>query len=967
MKLKCLTAVFALLLLAACALTLVACGGGGDDTPDALAAPTDFAYNGSILSWGAVEGAEKYSVQIGSGEPFSTGSTGYPFLNTSGEAFTVSVTAICEGMANSPTATHTFIPLASVTAFTVTPEGALSWEAVEGATEYQIEVDGGKTETVTEPLYTGLTGGTHSVRVKPVGTSAEPGTSYYANWSAAKSITRLASVSTDGITYSAESRVLSWGNVTGATKYHLVVTGGATADVELTLPRYEISATDDFTVTVTAIGDNNLLYSSAPTQKTFVCLDAVTNLRIEDGMLQWDPVDKALGYRMRVNGSIQAGVIRECLYRGFPAGDQFTVSILPMTTDNSSFSTWSSQIVFSLLQAPVLKWNNYELDGTANNNLYWDSVLGAAGYELKITHNGALIATEQLGPGMVSFAHKYDLVGEYIVSVRALAPADGTNRYTSNYSTPIKVRRLAAPQQIDDNFIVSNPTDLSAGFAAGWKAVDGASCYRVWRNGSVHHPSWMGNFYTDVNMTNGTVVQQIVHTYKIQSVGAAYDSATKTVVLDSLTSQSLTFDITVLPAPQNPLISGYLYSFTPVDGASGYAVRYGHNVVNASTTEYNLVDIQSGTYELTVCARGNGGAVLPSPYSTAITLIRLSAPGNIKITTDASDGILSCSPIEYARSYEAMIDGVKEPLVVSSTTNVKSYISEEGTSLYMTAIANYYNTPKTVYYMTSPASQTVTFIKLSTPSELHIDGSVLHWNAPGNVSDATFRPGYRLADAVGTIHSNAQALTAAQYDLSAFVGGQGYTFAVKAIGDGRKYINSDSSDILSVFRITSPEVTRRGGSYLISSVPNASSYAVYVGDVLAQTIAETGEGPYTFTPRFDSAGDYVIRVIAIAGDEKHFDSKATVVEQKVLQLQAPTFEAAIQGGMLSVRVTSPELEGLTYVYSINNGSGIEGTDTYTLAVSGSSVTVRVYAKGGVFGDENIYYIDSQSNVKTVNG
>ena len=87
MKSKCFALLLLLALLAACTLVLVACGGGSG--PDALSAPTDFAYNGSILSWGAVEGAEKYSVVIGSGEPFSTGSTGYPFINTSGETFTV--------------------------------------------------------------------------------------------------------------------------------------------------------------------------------------------------------------------------------------------------------------------------------------------------------------------------------------------------------------------------------------------------------------------------------------------------------------------------------------------------------------------------------------------------------------------------------------------------------------------------------------------------------------------------------------------------------------------------------------------------------------------------------------------------------------------------------------------------------------------------------------------------------------
>lgn len=964
MRSKLLTALGVLLALAACTLVLAACGGTEGGT-NALAAPTDFAYNGSILSWGEVEGAEKYSVVIGSGEPFSTGSTGYPFVNTSGEAFTVSVTAMCEGVENSPTATHTFVPLQSVTSFTVTPEGALSWEPVEGAVEYQIEVDGGKAVTVTEPLYTGLSGGTHSVRVKPVGTATEPGTSYYAAWSTAKSITRLAAVSADTITYSSENRMLTWSEVAGATKYRLIIGGSHAVDTEVTSTHYALSASEDFTVRIIALGDNNLLYNSAPTDKSFVCLAAVTDLRVEDGMLRWSPVDRALGYRLRVNGTVQGGVIRDCSYSGFPAGEQFTVSILPMTNDNASFSLWSSDLIFSLLEIPVLKWNNYELDGAANNNLYWNNVQGAAGYEVKILLNGTEVVREMLGSGTVSFAYKYEQVGDYSVSVRALAPAGATNRYTSSYSAPITVRRLAAPVKIGEDYIASNPTDLSAGFTAGWVWVDGATGYRVWRDGGIYNELWAGNFYTDVRVTDGTSVNEVIHTYKIQSVGALYNATTRTVVLDSLTKDSMSFDITVLAAPTAPAISGYLYSFTAVNGSFGYGVRYGNTVATADGNSYDLTDIRSGTYELSVCARGNGGAVLPSPYSTAITLVRLSAPGNIEISTDVSDGVLTCSPVEGASSYLAMIDGVSEPLTVSSTTNVKRYISEEGTSLYMIAVANEYkDAARTVYYMTSPASATVTFIKLSTPTELRIDGAMLLWNAPGNVKDATFRPTYRLTNAAGLLYGSG-ALTTNQFDLSGLSGGQSYAFYAMAIGDGRKYVNSETSGVLAAVRVNAPEVTRRDGVYHISAVKGAGSYAVYVDGILATTIPEEGAATYTYAPAFTTAGTYEIRVIAVAGEKGYFNSLATPVSQEVRQLNAPTFEATLSGGLLTVNVTAPQLPSLSYVYTQNGANGVTGTDSMTFAVTGTSATVRVYAVGGVFDADNVYYIDSQSSVKTV--
>ncbi len=960
MKSRILTVLLALLLLAACTFLLVACGGGGD-TPSALSSPSGFSYNGSILSWSEVVGAEKYSVQIGTGEPFSTGSTGYPFINTSGEAFTVSVTAICEGMENSPTATHTFIPLASVSSFTVTENGALSWDAVEGATEYQIEVDG-KTVTVTEPLYTGLSGGTHTVRVKPAGTPEAANTSYYAVWSAPKTITRLSAVAGEGISFTTESGVLSWGKVEGAVKYHLVITGDLTVDTMVTLPRYELSPTDDFTVSITAIGDNNQLYNSPATEKTFLCLDTVTSLRVEDGMLKWNAVEKALGYRLRVNGTVQGGVITDCYYRGFPAEEQFTVSVLPIAANNASFATWSAPLVFTFLQTPVLKWNDYTLDGTANNNLYWNPVTGASGYEVRLAHNGTVIATEQLGAGTVAFAHAYDLVGEYTVSVRALAPANGNNRYASSFSTPITVKRLAAPKGSGTDYITSNPTDLSAGFTASFVPVAGATSYRVWRNGGIYQEGISGNFYRDQRVTDGTTVQQTTHTYSIQSVGSLYNAATKTVVLDSLTREALSFTITVLATPTAPTMSGFTYSYSAVSGAQGYGVRYANTVINAQTTTCDLSDIRSGRYELQVCARGDGGQILPSPYSVAITVIRLSAPGNIQIRTDESDGVLQFSGIEHAQSYEAMIDGSSSMMVVNGQTNVKDRISLEGTSLYITAVANYYSNDRTEYYMTSPPSAAVTFIKLASPTELRFEGGTLLWNAPANVKD-TFRPTYTIADGAGSLYPGAQMLQSPQYDASALAGGQTHIFRIKAIGDGSKYVNSDSSFSWSAERLEAPTVTRTEGAYLISSVENAGSYAVFVDNVLVQTIPETGEEAYTFTPNFDRAGTYTLRVIAVAAGGRYFDSPATNVEQEVKMLTTPTFEATLSSGVLTVNITDPEFADLRYSYTVAGKNEISG-QSYTAAVTGGSVTVRVYAVGGIFVG-NIYYLDSQSAPKTV--
>lgn len=111
-------------------------------------------------------------------------------------------------------------------------------------------------------------------------------------------------------------------------------------------------------------------------------------------------------------------------------------------------------------------------------------------------------------------------------------------------------------------------------------------------------------------------------------------------------------------------------------------------------TAIDLSYLETGTYDVKVCARGNGADVLPSNYTQALQIYRLMSPYDIKIKTDReSEGALSFSsdPNQSGSGFELFIDGSETAIPVDNLTNVKQYITTTGTEIFMRASANRYN------------------------------------------------------------------------------------------------------------------------------------------------------------------------------------------------------------------------------------------------------------------------------------
>lgn len=127
-------------------------------TKETIATPSNITLNGTVLSWNAVTGAEKYEVKVGD----TTYETTTPTFDLSaalkgveGTAYTVSVRAIGESESLwSDAFTAAENAMSGTAKYTA---GVLSWNPVIGAASYELQVNDGEIVTVSGACFAPIT------------------------------------------------------------------------------------------------------------------------------------------------------------------------------------------------------------------------------------------------------------------------------------------------------------------------------------------------------------------------------------------------------------------------------------------------------------------------------------------------------------------------------------------------------------------------------------------------------------------------------------------------------------------------------------------------------------------------------------------------------------------------------------------------------------------------------------------
>lgn len=946
-------ALFAMLLGA-----LIAFVGCGKDEVEKLYKPTNIAYDGSRITWDKVALADHYTVKINDGEEKRVNTNMYTY--TDGGEFDVTVKAV--NSATSASVTVHFTPLDTIETISVSADGVLTWDEITGATAYRISLNGTVLPTdVTEARYAAAAG-SNRIKIRPV-VSGDNG--YYSLWSAEKQV--FVNSAPTNIKYDGEK--LTWSG--NASDYEVTV-NGQPQSASGTQLRFD-SKNRDFTVSIKAVGDHITSFDSVPAEEEFHYLAPATGLVVENGVLSWNKVENAAGYRIKINNVVQQQKVSASetpCFDKLAAGAQLAVSVLPYNDDGNWFSSWSVEKNIYILPAPVVSWNaDLLLDGEANNNFIWNIVESASGYKVEVERDGNKTYSDH-NSATTAFAHAYSEVGVYKVRVKAVA-AVNSDRYDSKYSDEITVQRLAAPKAAGNNYIESDPADLSRGFTVNYTSVSGATGYQLYKDGAVlDGKRTTATAITDSAVADDTVSAVQNYTYAVQSLGGVKTvSGKKYVYLPCLTESALSFNITVQAMPENLAMSGFNAAWSPVAGVNGYAVNVDNtSKFSSSATSYDLSTITAGAHNVSVCSRGNGGATLASNYTAAVRVERLAAPTNIRISYGTGDGQLTNDPVANAKSYHIYLDQSDQALPENAFDNMYQYIQTSGTVLHMTAVGNYYNDLGTVYYMTSAASPTQQFIRLKAPTfpEGRFSNSVeLVWNASDNINTQEYTPTYQVYES--DVMQSGGIQNGTRFNLASFAGGAEYTFRVKAVGNDSKYLDSELSAAVSVYKLAAPTIRIEDDKYKWSEVVNASSYVLEIDGVRVDNsgYVSSGDG-YSFVPDYTQKGDHTVRLTAIGDGYNTINSNAYEYTQKVDVCLAPGISYAYSsanfeiGGKITVQINTASQNAKGYLYEIAGVSVTSAVLTASQSIESTGVyKVRVKALGGKFDENGVYYLDSQ--------
>ena len=928
--------------------------GCGEKITESLYKPTNISYDGFRISWDKVTLAEYYNVQINGGEKKRVNTNIYSY-DAKGKEFDATIYAVY-GSVESEETIH-FTPLNTITDITVADNGELFWSEVSGATAYRISVNGKVLDTdLIEAHYMPEVGG-NRIKVRPV---VSGDNSYFSVWSEEKQV-YINSAPTK-ISYDGE--VLSW--IGNSASYEVSINGQKQI-VHGSSLIYD-SDNQDFKVEVKSLGDHASSFDSKVLEETFHYLQPVIGISLEDGILTWEEINNAVGYEIKINGVIQNEKVKDPSFDKLTSGTSLDVAIRPYNDTGNYFSSWSITKNVYILETPTVFWNaDLELDGAANNNFIWNTVSGAVGYLVEIEKDGFKTQTTYSSVQM-AFAHAYREVGTYKVRVKALA--DETSDISdSKFSKEIVVERLAAPKASTNNFIISDATSLAKGFTVNFTAVSGATSYQLYKDGVLLEGKNSNILsISDTNVADDTLSEEQEYNYYIRSMGGVkVTNSTTYVTLPCLTENALSFKIVVQAMPTNLTMSGFNASWSAVNGNNGYSIMYSGKTINSSETSYNLSTLKAGNYDVSVCTKGNGGSVLASNYTAPITINRLNAPTGIKISYGTGEGRLLFNNVANAKSYQVFLDQSEQALPENAYDNMYQFIRESGTVLNMVSVANYFNDLRTIYYMTSEASPTQQFIRLAAPTYpegVFANNTEILWNASANINTSEYTPTYEVYES--NVMQTGGVQNGTKFNIEYLEGGKSYTFRIKAKGNDSKYLDSELSIAITVYKLATPTLYIENNMYCWNGVTNASSYVLEIDGERVNNEVHVSGNQYSYIPRYTQIGTHIVKLYAIGDGYNNIRSDAFEYNQIVKACSTPEIEYSysnnqfINGGRINVNVTTESANCSGYLYEIA-GESISSKNLSESKVieSAGTYTIRVKAIGGNFDIEEVYYIDSQ--------
>ena len=529
--------------------------------------------------------------------------------------------------------------IATATDRTVT----VSWEAVSGASGYDIEVDGTilNNDTATAYTHTGLNPGTpHTYRVRAKNEGG-PGT-----WSSPITKSTLPGspnipVNLNAIPLST-SITVTWNNVPGATGYDIEVDGELVSNGPNTnYIHNSLTPGTHHSYRVRSINPGGKSewsgYANATTQLESVPVPVnVTTVPTANNItLSWDAVTGASGYDVEVDGVTYDNSVRTAYtHNNLAPGTQHLYRV--RAKKGGINSEWSAAVVASTLTNAFGTPASFKANANDTSvELSWAAVPDATGYDLEIDG----IVTDN-GPETTGIHSGLEPNSSHTYRVRARSAAQ--NSEWTDLLT-IVIFTLRTPENVTAE---ADQTSISI----AWNPVETASTYDIEFDGSII-TGIQSTTYSAIGLTPNTQ-----HIIKVRAVNGSGTSNWSTPLIQA----------TKFSMGNVPRVSGLakktsiVLMWKKLEGAASYEVEADGVVTsNIQTASFNVTGLTSGTqHTYRVRAQNSSGAGEWSLEFKISTLPEGPAiPSNVATSSNMTSILVSWDKVAGATEYEIEADG----------------------------------------------------------------------------------------------------------------------------------------------------------------------------------------------------------------------------------------------------------------------------------------------------------------------
>jgi len=595
---------------------------------------TTVTSNSISLTWGAVGGATGYDIEV-DGVVQSTATAAYTHsgltANTShnyrvrsknsGGVSDWSNAIIQKTLLN---ATPANVSLTSTsTSITVT------WDAVTGATGYDIEADGLVIDNGTSTTYThnGLTPNTaHKYRVRAKSDSNIGPWAALVTQSTAPGIPANLNVTTA----TSNSITLTWGAVSGAAGYDIEADGIVQSTTTATYTHSGLSANTLHSYRVRAKNTGGTGDWSAPKIQMTLLSTTPASVSLASTStsitLTWEAVPDVTGYDVEVDGVIINNEFSTSyVHTGLAPNTVHKYRVRAKT--DSNFSAWTTLV--TRYTAPGIPANLNASTATSTSiTLTWNAVSGATGYDIEA--DGVVQSTTT-----ATYIHS-GLTANTSHSYRVRSKNTGGVSDWSNVTTQKAL--LNTPSSIS---FISASTSINL----TWETVPDATGYDVEIDGTAIDNE------TNTSYTHSGLTPNTAHKYRVRAKSSSNFSAWSALV-SRYTAPAIPANLTATATSTSISLT-----WSAVTGATGYDIEVDGVVKSTTTATYAHSGLTANTsHSYRVRSKNSGGA---SDWSSPITPMTLlgTIPANIRFVSTSTSIILTWDAVKDATGYDVEADG----------------------------------------------------------------------------------------------------------------------------------------------------------------------------------------------------------------------------------------------------------------------------------------------------------------------